>query len=335
MEGRRPRIGWFVKDFGRIVRVGSTYPQWRGFERAPQGFLLEQLVDLRGDMGIAYERVVDFYKDLHAHDRLSFVCPRGACVMEMKTGSRGEGIILDSGGLLVLPPGQPHDIRARSSVFDAVALYPASGLLERVAREDRIPNSALHRFTRAVSRLRRTPWLNQLLVEYLSRRILRSGGSGGRRSAAGLGFLEAELTREVFRVAGLWHAQRKAVGGFRSEETVADRALKYIETNLFGPLVLDAVAKHAHASVSTLLRKFAQRTGQTPLKYAKARRLDEARLLLGKGTHSVTEVAMLVGYTNAGAFGEAFRARFGVPPSHARGAPLRARPNPDRTNTTH
>ena len=319
LECRRPRFGRFLKDFGRIVTMETTFPRWQGFELAPQGFLLEQVIDLQGEMGIAYERVVDFYKDFHTHDRLSIVCPRGACVMEIKTGNRGDAFTLDSGVLLVLPPGHVHDIEARSSVFDAIALYPAGALLKRVAREDRIAAPALDRFTRSLRKLRRSPWLEQLLVEYFSRRVLgaREGGSG--RPAPGLRFFERELTREVFRSAGLGHAQRGAGEKSGPREGIANRALQFIEANLFGPLELDAIAGHAHASVSTLLRHFAQRTGLAPLQYARARRLDEARTLLNKGTCNVTEVAMLVGYENAGAFCEAFRAQFGKPPSRARG----------------
>jgi AraC-like DNA-binding protein len=295
----------------------SAFPQWRGFERAPRGYLLDQLVDLRGDMGVAYERIADFSKDVHAHDRLSLVCPRGACVMEMKTHGGEAGIVLDSGVLLVLPAGQPHDIRARSSVLDALALYPARALLDRVARENHISAPALRRFSGSVRRLRRSPWLDQLLVEYFSRRVL-AGGGGARRPAADLRFLETEIVREVFRIAGLWQAQPGGAGKAEPGTAVAERALQYIEANLFGPLELDAIAKHAHASVSTLLRRFSERTGLTPLKYAGARRLDEARALLKQGTHNVTQVAMLVGYGNAGAFCEAFRARFGEPPSRVR-----------------
>lgn len=79
--------------------------------------------------------------------------------MEIRSRRRADGYVLGSGGLLVIPSGQPHDIKARSSVFDAVALYPAAVLLERVAREDGISLSALERFTSTVVKLRRSPWL--------------------------------------------------------------------------------------------------------------------------------------------------------------------------------
>jgi AraC-like DNA-binding protein len=101
-------------------------------------------------------------------------------------------------------------------------------------------------------------------------------------------------------------------------EYLGGRAIQFIETNLFGRLELDVIAAYAHASVSTLLRQFSGRTGLTPLQYARQRRLDEARALLRRGAHTVTDVAMLVGYESSGAFSEAFRAKFGEPPSRSR-----------------
>jgi AraC-like DNA-binding protein len=264
-------------------------------------------------MGLAYERAVDFYKDFHTHDRLSFVFPRGGCVMEIQIPSRAAPLALDSRVLLVLPLGQSHEIQARSAVLDSVVLYPAPVLLTAVAREDHIAAAALDRFSRAVRTLRRSVWMDQLLVEYLSRRVLASGGVPQRD----LRFFEREITREVFRLGGLGQARGRQELVLPAHG-VAGRAVQFIETNLFGRLELDVIAAYAHASVSTLLRQFSERTGLTPLQYARQRRLDEARALLRRGTHTVTDVAMLVGYENSGAFSEAFRAKFGEPPSRSR-----------------
>jgi transcriptional regulator GlxA family with amidase domain len=61
-------------------------------------------------------------------------------------------------------------------------------------------------------------------------------------------------------------------------------------------------AKHAGASVSTLLRKFKSEIKQTPYSHIKNRRLEEALNLLQNTSQSVGEVALLVGYENFGAF---------------------------------
>lgn len=280
---------------------------------APEGFLLEQVVDLRGEMGIAYERGTDFHKDAHTHDRLSVVFPRGGCVMAITMREGRSRFMLDSRVLLVVPRASSHEIEGRSSILDAVALYPAAPLVAQVAREAGIPGAALDRFTGVASKARRSPWLDELLVEYFSRRVLRP--ERGRRTGGDLRFFEKEILREVFHVVGRPREERPVDRPARPAESIADRAVEFIEANLFGPLSLETIGAHAHASASTLLRHFKERTGLTPLQYARARRLDESRALLQKGTRTVTEVALFVGYESPGAFCEAFRAKFGEPPS--------------------
>jgi AraC-like DNA-binding protein len=304
--------------------VGSAFPRWSGFEVAPEGFLLEQVVDLRGAMGIAYERGTEFHKGAHVHDRLSVVFPRGGCVMAVALGEGADRFVLDSRVFLVLPRARSHEIEGRSSILDAVALYPSEPLLARVAGEAGIPGAALARFTRVASKGRRSPWLDELVVEYFSRRVL----GRDHRAPAGedLRLFEREILREVFRLGGLARSERRVGGPARPPAGVGGRAVAFIEANLFGPLSLGAICTHAHASPSTLLRHFKERTGLTPLQYARARRLDESRALLARGGRTITEVALLVGYESPGAFCEAFRARFGEPPSRLSTRERRASP---------
>jgi AraC family transcriptional regulator len=101
------------------------------------------------------------------------------------------------------------------------------------------------------------------------------------------------------------------------EETasIAHVALRYIESNLFSELRLDQVARQARTSVASLLRHFRAAFKQTPYAYARRRRLDEASRLVKAGAHSITDVALIVGYEDVAALSKAFRSRFGVAPS--------------------
>jgi transcriptional regulator GlxA family with amidase domain len=100
----------------------------------------------------------------------------------------------------------------------------------------------------------------------------------------------------------------------RAAADPGERALLFVEANLFLPFTLDDLARHANASLSTLLRSFRRATGSTPYAYVKNRRLDEAKHLLAGGKHAVGEVALLVGYDDFSAFSKAFRRRFQRPP---------------------
>jgi AraC-like DNA-binding protein len=288
--------------------VGFTFPQWQGFERAPEGALLEAIFDLDAEMGVVYERSIDFYKDFHRHARLMFVFPRGGCVMRDRTRDPAGEFVTDWATFLVMPHRLAHEVQCMSSVFDTLLLFPSAALLAKVAREEALAGTP--RFGPGATKLRRSPWLDRLLLEYFARRVL-----AGLRPAR-LRLFEEEIVREVLALAGL--ASRGAGAVQAAPGGVAERALQLIEANLFAPLELGDIARKAHASVPTLLRHFKRVTGRTPFQYIQGRRLDEARSLLGRGTHNVTEVAMLVGYQNAGAFSEAFRARFKKPPSRLR-----------------
>lgn len=290
----------------------SKFPVWKGFELAPTGYLLDQSVDISGPMGVAYERCVGFYKDFHTHDRLMFICPRGSCAMEVRTRNPQDAYRIDAGTLLTLPAQLVHDDEGVSTIYDTLALYPAVSLLDRVCETA----SVRERLFSGCQKLSRSPWLDQLLTEYFARRVLAPTDA-----AEGLGFFEQEIVREVVKLAGLAAGTEtdKSPPTIVSSSPVTgdevDHALLYVETHLFEPMTSGDIALHSKISESTLARRFKKRLNKTPSQYIRERRLDEARLLLDKGRHSVGDVAVLVGYENFGAFSTAFRRRFGQVPS--------------------
>ena len=73
-------------------------------------------------------------------------------------------------------------------------------------------------------------------------------------------------------------------------------------------------------SPRALLRAFQKGLGDSPVAYVRARRLDEALLLLRSGRLDVSEVSARVGYRTLSAFSQAFKARFGQSPSAVRQA---------------
>lgn len=293
-----------------------AFPQWKGFELAPEGHLLDQLVDLGRPMGIAYERGVGFHKGFHAHDRAMVVLPRGSSVIRVTTEGARSPHEVDSASLLIVPPGLQHDDEGVTSIFDTVALYPSAALLDRVSGDEGIAASQARRVFGRCQKLSRSRWLEQLLQEYFFARVVSR-----RESPQTLAFFERQLLVEL--LASALGRRRVADPGraAASGESVTGRALRYIESNLFSKLALAAIAQQAFASPSTLLRQFRRDTGATPYGYIKTRRLEEARRLIQAGTHPVGDVAMLVGYESFAAFSTAFKQEFGRAPSSFRPRP--------------
>lgn len=290
-----------------------AYPQWKGFERAPEGHLLDQMIDLSRPMGIAYERSIGFHKDFHAHDRPMIILPRGSCTVTVTTiGDRRQAHTIGSGAAFLVPSGVQHEDEAVSSIFDTLALYPTPALIAAVADDEAIPDAAVARLLSRPRELPRSPWLERLAQEYVLARVVSR-----RESVKTLAFFERQMLVEILASV---HRRRKTVDlpTPPAGDTVTARAVRYIEANLFSDLPLSAIAHHAFASPSTVLRHFRNDTGKSPHVYVRTRRLEQARRLLEAGTHPVGDVAMLVGYESFAAFTTAFTRHFGTTPSSFR-----------------
>jgi AraC-like DNA-binding protein len=294
--------------------VPHAFPQWKGFERAPEGHLLDQVIDLSGPMGLAYERSVGFRKGLHAHDRPMILLPRGACAVRVRTavGHRTDTHLVRSTMALIVPSGVEHEDDSMTSIFDTLALFPSPALVTAVASDEGLPRAAVARLMGQVRALPRSAWLDRLAQEYVFARVVSR-----RESAKTLAFFERQLLVEIL-VSALRRGQAPRRPDPASGHTLTGRALRYVEANLFSDVSLTAIARHAFASPSTLLRHFRRDLGTSPHAYARGRRLEEARRLLEDGTHAVGDVGLLVGYENFAAFTTAFTRYFGVPPSSVR-----------------
>jgi AraC family transcriptional regulator len=97
-----------------------------------------------------------------------------------------------------------------------------------------------------------------------------------------------------------------------------ERTVWYVESHLNTAMSLDDIAKIAGLSKFALTRAFFATTGHTVLAYARARRLSEAARSLRRGTPSILDLALSVGYGSHEAFSRAFRGHFGFTPDEVR-----------------
>lgn len=281
----------------------------KGFEISPRGALLDQIIEIEGDLGFAYERSCSFYKDFHVHDRLMFVCPRGTCQMEIRLEKSSQKYVVNSGNILSVPPDLVHDDEGISSIYDTFALYADKMFLTRIGKEIGISNSDIDLLYMKCHLFKRNRWIEQLLQEYFFRRVVK------KDPLERLKFFEEQIVSELL----LLSFEKKEVQGRQAEfldqeNSIAQKAIRYIETNLFSELDIESIAKAIGCSPSKFNKTFKEEFLKTPYTYIKERRLDEARCLLDKGQHNVTEVALMVGYENVGAFSEAFRKKYNKSP---------------------
>jgi AraC-like DNA-binding protein len=80
-------------------------------------------------------------------------------------------------------------------------------------------------------------------------------------------------------------------------------------------LSIRTIAREANISPFHFIRQFEALFGLTPHQFRIQSRLDQAKLLLARGEHSVTETCMEVGFSSLGSFSSLFAHRVGMTPS--------------------
>ncbi|WP_405656667.1 GlxA family transcriptional regulator [Streptomyces sp. RK9] len=95
---------------------------------------------------------------------------------------------------------------------------------------------------------------------------------------------------------------------------------RWLDQNLGERYDLAALAKEFGVSTRTLLRRFGDEAGETPLSYLHSARVRRARHLLETTDRTVASVAADVGYRDPGAFAQVFARHTGRQPSTYRAA---------------
>jgi AraC-like DNA-binding protein len=96
---------------------------------------------------------------------------------------------------------------------------------------------------------------------------------------------------------------------------VARQAMAYLHEHYSEPFSRADVAGHIGVSKGYLSRCFGEEIGLSPVAYLNRYRVRMAKALLAEGDRSVTEVAMVVGFSSVAHFSRLFRREVGIPPS--------------------
>ncbi|WP_276483419.1 hybrid sensor histidine kinase/response regulator transcription factor [Paraflavitalea pollutisoli] len=110
------------------------------------------------------------------------------------------------------------------------------------------------------------------------------------------------------------------------DEKLLNRIVAYLEENLTNSqLSVESLSREVGMSRSSLYNKLLELTGQTPVEYIRAYRLDKAAVLLQKSDMTIAEIAYQVGFSTPNYFAKSFKAKFNLLPSeyitrHKKGA---------------
>lgn len=104
----------------------------------------------------------------------------------------------------------------------------------------------------------------------------------------------------------------------RPNGTFAAQVMAWMEQRLAEPYDLNRIATAFHVSPRTLLRRFKDEAGQSPLAHLQQARIGKAKVLLEGGSHSVAQVTEAVGYGDVATFGVLFKREVGHSPAEYR-----------------
>ncbi|WP_320777364.1 GlxA family transcriptional regulator [Streptomyces sp. CRN 30] len=137
--------------------------------------------------------------------------------------------------------------------------------------------------------------------------VRRDYGSAVAADAARLSVMPLEREGGQAQFIVLDHAPRP-------QGSVLEPLLAWLHENLARELTLDDIAAQAGTSTRTLIRRFREQTGSTPLQWLHRARVRQAQHLLETTRHPVERIATQVGFGSPTAFRERFKRTTGVSP---------------------
>lgn len=104
----------------------------------------------------------------------------------------------------------------------------------------------------------------------------------------------------------------------RREQKRIDDLLRFINENLDKELSIEILAEKYFAHPNHFIRAFKDKTGQTPAKYIKAKRMEMAKRMLEGTDLSVIEITEKIGINDPAHFSRLFKEHYNMPPSKYR-----------------
>jgi AraC-like DNA-binding protein len=97
-------------------------------------------------------------------------------------------------------------------------------------------------------------------------------------------------------------------------QRIVRKAMAYLHEHYMEPISLEDAARHISVSKEYLARCFRHEVGITLVKYLNRYRVRQAKALLQKGEHNLTEIALETGFSSSAYFSRVFRQEVGMSP---------------------
>ncbi|MBU2869855.1 AraC family transcriptional regulator [Colwellia sp. E2M01] len=257
-----------------------------------------------GLLQLAHANFDAFEKSFDPSSRLMLnLCTAGSGKMARFSDQANiEGIIKPGDVLIALPNSKAEGFFSKISMLGiAINTTLFENLIgEKIIIEDLLP---------AASNLHRDPLLTATMTA-----IWKDAETNGLTSA----FFEHGLMVIINQLSNYRKAAHEQSRTVKSLSTsMLNQSFDYIESKLDSNLKVSAVANEVGIDIRSFTRAFRAATGYAPFEYLTMRRMEVAKNLLNKG-HTITDIAILVGYSNPSKFSAAFRRVNGMSPTQWR-----------------
>jgi len=102
----------------------------------------------------------------------------------------------------------------------------------------------------------------------------------------------------------------------QKQSSLIFKSLDFIQKHFKKQIKIQDIAKHVGLSRSHFSKLFTETLGETPGNYIIKKRMELSLLLLSEQQHTITEIAITVGYPNVYTFSRAFKVYYGQSPSY-------------------
>lgn len=127
---------------------------------------------------------------------------------------------------------------------------------------------------------------------------------------------------QIFLIIMLHGQRANSVSKTKNREYSSNKAVKqamnYIDINYGLPITLEDVAAQIHLNASYFSKKFKAVSGVSFKEYLNIVRINNSEKLLLETSKSITDIALLCGYSSSNYFGDAFSHLNGISPSQFR-----------------
>lgn len=103
--------------------------------------------------------------------------------------------------------------------------------------------------------------------------------------------------------------------GMLYDRLEVDRAIAYMNTHLQEKISLETLAEYVNISQGQFSRVFKKVTGQAPIEFLNVMRLERAKGILLSGGKTMTEVALMCGFSSSAYFSSSFQRQYSMSPT--------------------